>query len=340
MPPSTSSPVGLAQQSLDDVAFDLHSIETLSEIRISGIAALPTVTRPSTDVPATSVHRSALKAKPRNMATYELPPKIGPPIHSKREPKRVERGINRDRHPPVPAAVVASPLLLSRGPSPAPSIANSRLSTPAPPLQSPRVTSHEPQTPTPAATTPMSIPPSSPAAPAPAFEPATPNPNNSTAMQSPPESRKRQRGDNSDNANDNGADSDGAKDDDTNGDGADNNGANDSNANNNRGQRRSKRIRTSSSTSRPSNTAATSKAFDPAPAVSQITSDDDDDASPEWFRKAVLMLSSKDLGGGWLDLVAIWSQFEKAAGYTEAGILSSEGRPTMCWCMDCPCAIS
>ncbi len=178
------------------------------------------------------------------------------------------------------------------------------------------------------ATTPMSIPPSSPAAPAPAFEPATPNPNNSTAMQSPPESRKRQRGDNSDNANDNGADSDGAKDDDTNGDGADNNGANDSNANNNRGQRRSKRIRTSSSTSRPSNTAATSKAFDPAPAVSQITSDDDDDASPEWFRKAVLMLSSKDLGGGWLDLVAIWSQFEKAAGYTEAGILSSEGRPT------------
>ncbi len=39
------------------------------------------------------------------------------------------------------------------------------------------------------------------------------------------------------------------------------------------------------------------------------------------------MLRSKDLGGGWLDLVSIWSRFEKAAGYMEAGILSSEGRP-------------
>lgn len=39
------------------------------------------------------------------------------------------------------------------------------------------------------------------------------------------------------------------------------------------------------------------------------------------------MLSSQDLGGGWLDLVSGWGQFEKAAGYLEAGILGSEGRP-------------
>lgn len=40
-----------------------------------------------------------------------------------------------------------------------------------------------------------------------------------------------------------------------------------------------------------------------------------------------MMLSSKDLGGGWLDLVSAWGRFEQAAGYVEAGILSSKGRP-------------
>ena len=339
MAPSTSSPVGLAQQSSEGVTFDLHSVETLSEIRISGIPALPLASRPSTDAPSADLRRSALKTKPANVATYELPPKIGPPIHSKRiEPKRVERGIKRDRRPPVPAAIVAPPLLQSRGPSPAPSIADSPRSTPAPPLLSPHL-SPEPRASTPGATTPISMP-LSPLAQA--LQPPAPNSNNSTAVQCPQESRKRRREDSEGGADDDGADGDGAKSDDTNDggatsgganddgandDGANNDGANNDGANSNRGQRRSKRIRTSSSMV---HAPDTTEVLNPTSAASQVASDgddDDDDASPEWFQKAVLMLSSKDLGGGWLDLVSIWGRFEKAAGYMEAGILGSEDRP-------------
>lgn len=303
LPPSTSSPVGLAQHSDENVAFDLYSVDALSEIRIS---APPALARPSADV-----RHSALKTKATNVATYELPPKIGPPIHSKRmSSKRIESGTNQDQALPTPACPVAPPLLPSRGPSPAPSVPHSRHSTPAPPLPSFHVLSPEPPMsapgraladPTSAACAASSLPPQPSTTPVPTPAPQLAQPqttiaSNAAAGQSSLESRKHPREDN---------------------DGGDKDGHNEG---------RSKRTRTSASCQ--ATTATTTDAPDPASAASHVVSDDDDDeASPEWFRKAILMLASKDLGGGWMDLISSWRRFEKAAGYTEVEILSSTGRP-------------
>ncbi|KJA13066.1 hypothetical protein HYPSUDRAFT_209854 [Hypholoma sublateritium FD-334 SS-4] len=285
---STSSLAALAEANDGGVTFDLHSVDALTEIRIP---APPAAARPSADV-----HHSSLKTKAANVATYRLPLKIGPPIHSKKIAQKRRQSTAHQKNDLTPAMEVTPLIVYSRGPSPAPSIPNSRCSTPVPPsshIISPEAPASTPQhesvnqtstprPPSPPETHPVATSTDIPV-PAPHLS-ATPPPTTSDAVakQNSEQSQKRSRGEDDVDATDVPS------------------------------QGPSKRTRTS-----PRNSKDADGSGDDA----------DDEASPEWFRKAISMLASKDLGGGWLALISAWRRFEKAAGYSEAAILSSEGRP-------------
>ncbi|KAF8160584.1 hypothetical protein BJ912DRAFT_833782, partial [Pholiota molesta] len=48
---------------------------------------------------------------------------------------------------------------------------------------------------------------------------------------------------------------------------------------------------------------------------------------PLWFKTALVLLCSKDLGDNWNGLLSSWIQFEGRSYYKENGILGNQGRP-------------
>ncbi|KAF8201854.1 hypothetical protein BJ912DRAFT_843261, partial [Pholiota molesta] len=60
---------------------------------------------------------------------------------------------------------------------------------------------------------------------------------------------------------------------------------------------------------------------------SRVSSDDAPPLSPLWFKTALVLLCSKDLGDNWNGLLSSWIQFEGRSYYKENGILGNQGRP-------------